>query len=106
MLVSKLICHFYSHSSAFGFLTFTLQDNIVVNAASKKTNQSFRDFQTGISAATYASLGIEQLISKMRTTIMDTIASMQDSEREVIPSFRSAWLAKIHDILHKTVSLN
>ena len=48
MLASKLICYFSSHPAAFGFQASTLLDNISLNSANRKANQSLSDFQTGV----------------------------------------------------------
>ena len=52
-------------------------DNITLNPANKRIDQSLSDFQTGIIAAAPATLDTEQLISHTRTAVVDTIASLQ-----------------------------
>ena len=47
-------------------------------------DQSLSDFQTGY-GATHATLDTEQLISHTRTALVDTTASLQDSDGVVIP---------------------
>ena len=44
MTTSKLIFDFSSHFAAFGFQAATLPDNIVLNAANRKTHKSFFGF--------------------------------------------------------------
>ena len=61
MFACKLNCYFSSHPAAFGLWTSTMPDNIVLNAANKKTNKSFWDFQTGIYAADHATMEMGQL---------------------------------------------
>ena len=43
----------------FGFYTSNPLDNIILNAANKKTNQNLSDFQPGIGTAAHATLGTE-----------------------------------------------
>ena len=48
---------------------------------------------------------MEQLISDTRTSLVDTIASLQDSDGGVRPVPEVLeWLTKIHDILDNAVS--
>ena len=58
--------------------------------------------QTGIAAATHATLDTEQLISHTRTALVDTITCIQGSKGELIPV--SELLSKIHDTLDNAVS--
>ena len=59
----------------------------------------------GIVAAAHTTLDTEQLISYTRNALVDTIATLQDSEGGVIPdSYLHELLMKIHDILDSTVS--
>ena len=60
MSTSKLIC---SHPAAFRFWASTPPDNISLNSAIRKADQSLSDFQTGVGATTHATLDMEQLIS-------------------------------------------
>ena len=72
MTASKLIHHFWvilQHLDS----RLPLPNDIVLNAANKKSNQSLPDFQTGISVAPCAILETEQLISHMTTVLMGTI---------------------------------
>ena len=55
-----------------------------LNDANKKTNQSPLYLQTSFSPALLTTLGTEQLISHMRTAIVDTFTYLQGSEREVV----------------------
>ena len=65
---------------------------------------SLSDLHTGISAAAHATLDTEQLTSCTRTALADTIASLQDSDRKVIPvSEVHEVLTKVHDILYNSV---
>ena len=54
MSASKLIHYFSSHPAAFGFQASTPPDNISLNSANRKVDQSLSDFQTGLSAAAHA----------------------------------------------------
>ena len=57
MTASKFICcFFFSHPAAFGFRASSPQDNITLNAANKKTDQSLTYFQTDIHTAACATL--------------------------------------------------
>ena len=56
MSASKLICYFSSHPAVFGFCVSTPQDNISLNSANRKVDQSLLDFQTGIGVAAHATL--------------------------------------------------
>ena len=62
---SKLIHYFSSHPAAFGFWASTPPDNISLNSANRKADQSLSDFQTGVGAAAHATLDTEQLISHL-----------------------------------------
>ena len=44
MSTSKLICYFSSHPAAFGFWASTPLDNISLNSANTKVDQSLSDF--------------------------------------------------------------
>ena len=68
------------------------------------TDYSLVDFQTGIGAASHDTLDTEQLISHTRTTLFDTIASLQDSNGGLIAASKVHELTKIHDILDSAVS--
>ena len=50
MSASKLIHYFSSHPAAFGFWASTPPDNITLNSANRKADQSLSDFQTGFGA--------------------------------------------------------
>ena len=62
MLASKLIRYFSSHPAAFGFWASTPPDNITLNSANRKADQSLSHFQTGVGTAAHATLDTEQLI--------------------------------------------
>ena len=51
MLASKLIHYFSSHPAGFGFQASTPPDNITLNSANRKADQSLSDFQTGVGAS-------------------------------------------------------
>ena len=105
MLVSKLIHYFSSHPASFGFLTSTPPDNISLNFANRKADQSLSDFQTGFGAVAHATLDIEQLISYLQVALVDTLSSLPEAEGDVIPvSEVCELLLLIHDILDKVVS--
>ena len=55
------------------------QDDITLNHAIRKADQSLSEFQTVTGAAGHATLNIEQLISYARLTLVDTISSLLDS---------------------------
>ena len=65
MSASKLIHLFSSHPATFGFQVSTPPDNITLNSANRKADQSLSDFQTGVGAAAHATLDTEQLISHL-----------------------------------------
>ena len=74
MLASKLICYFSSHPAAFGFWASTPPDNITLNSANRKADQSLCDFQTGVGAAAHATPEREQLISHPRVALVYTLS--------------------------------
>ena len=65
-------------------LVCLLPDNINRNPTNKKTDQCLSDFQTGTGAAAHDTLNTEQLIPHARMVLVDTTASLQDSQRGVI----------------------
>ena len=81
MSASKLIHYFSSHPAAFGFQASTPSDNITLNAANRKADQSLTDFQTGVGAATHVTLDMEQLISCLWVALVDTLFSLPEVER-------------------------
>ena len=85
-----------SHSAAHGF--WALAPPIVFIPANK-TDQSLSDFQIGIIATAHATLEIEELVSQMRSAIMDTITSLQGDDGEVIP------VLEVHDSLYKICNI-
>ena len=105
MLASKLICYFSSHCVAFGFWASTPPDNITLNSANRKADQSLSYFQTGVDAAAHATLDTEQLISHLQVALVDTLSSLPKAEGDVIP-VSEVWelLLRIHDILGKAFS--
>ena len=97
---TKLIHYFSNHPVAFGFQASSPPNNISMNAANKKTDQSPSDFQTGTGAAAHTTLQTEQLTSHTRTAFVDTTASLHSSDGEVIPLSEAHELhTNIHDIL-------
>ena len=105
MSASKLIHYFSSHTAAFGFWASTPLDNISLNSANRKADQSLSDFQTGGGPAAHATFDIQQLISCLWVAIVDTLSSLPKAERDVIPvSEVCELLLQIHGILDKAVS--
>ena len=85
MSASKLIHYFSSHPAAFGFQASTPTDNISLNSAKRKVDQSLSDFQTGVGATAHATLDTEQLISHLQVALVDTLSSLPEAEGDVIP---------------------
>ena len=105
MSASKLIHYFSSHPAAFGFQASTPPDNISLNSANRKVDQSLSDFQTGLGAAAHVTLDTEQLISHLQVALVDTLSSLPEAEGDVIPvSEVHELLLQIHGILDKAVS--
>ena len=105
MSSSKLICYLSSHPAAFGFKASTLLNNITLNSANRKADQSLSDFQAGVGAAAHATLDTEQLISHLRVALVDSLSSLPNAGGGVVPvSEVCELLLKIHDILDKAVS--
>ena len=105
MSASKLICYFSNHPAAFGFWASTPPDNISLNSANRKVDQSLLDFQTGVGAAAHATFDTEQLISHLQVVLVDTLSSLPEVEGDVIPvSEVCELLLRIHGILDKAVS--
>ena len=105
MSASKLICYFSSHPAAFGFWASTPPDNISLNSANRKVDQSLSEFQTGLGATAHATLDTEQLISCLQVALVDTLSSLPEAEGDVIPvSEVCELLLRIHGILDKAVS--
>ena len=83
----------------------TPPDNISLNSANRKADQSLSDFQTGVGAAAYATLDTEQLLSHLQVALVDTLSSLPKAEGDVIPvSEVCELLLWIHGILDKAVS--
>ena len=105
MSASKLIHYFSSHPAAFGFQASTPPDNISLNSAKRKVDQSLSDFQTSVGATAHATLDTEQLISHLQVALVDTLSSLPEAEGDVIPvSEVHESLLWIHGILDKAVS--
>ena len=54
----------------------TLPDNISLNSANRKADQSLLDFQTSVGAAAHATLDTVQLISHLQVALVDTLSSL------------------------------
>ena len=105
MSASKLIHYFSSHPAAFGFWASTPPDNISLNSANRKGDQSLSDFQTGVGAAAHSTLDTEQLISCLWVALVDTLSSLPEAEGDIIPvSEVCELLLWICGILDKAVS--
>ena len=105
MSASKLIHYFSSHPAAFGFRASTPPDNISLNSANRKVDQSLSDFQTGLGATAHATLDTEQLISCLQVALVDTVSSLPEAEGDVFPvSEVRELLLQIHGISDKAVS--
>ena len=105
MSASKLIHYFSSHPAAFGFWASTPPDNITLNSANRKVDQSLSDFQTGLGATAHATFDTEKLISHLQVALVDTLSSLLEAEGDVIPvSEVHELLLQIHGILDKAVS--
>ena len=105
LATSKLIHYFSSYPATFGFWTSTLPDNISLNSANRKADQSLLDFQTGVGTTAHATLDTEQLVSHLQVALVDTLSSLPEAEGNVIPvSELHELLLWIHDILDKAVS--
>ena len=91
MSASKLIHDFSRCPAAFQFWSSTSPDNITLNPASRKAEQSLSEFQTGIGAAACVTLNTDQLIPHLRIALalVDTISSLPDSKAGVIPVHRT-----------------
>ena len=93
MSASKLIHYFPSHLAAYGFWASSPPDNIILNLAKKKTDQSLSDFQTDIGSSAHITVGTEWLISHTRTALTDTVASLQGSDGGVIAA------SEVHELI-------
>ena len=69
MSASQLICYISSHPAAFGFWASMPPDDITLNSANRKADQSLSDFQTSVGAAAHATLDTEQLISHLQVAL-------------------------------------
>ena len=76
-----------------------------MNSANRKVDQSLSEFQTGVGAASYATLDTEQLISHLQVALVDTFSSLPEAEGDVISvSEVRKLLLQLHGILDKAVS--
>ena len=63
------------------------------------------DFQTGVVGTAHATLDREQLISHLQVALDDTLSSLPEADRGIIPvSEVHELLLKIHDILDKNIT--
>ena len=85
MSTSECICHFSNYPFAFRFKASSPLDNTTLNVADKKTDQIPADFHIWIGATAHAILIIDQFFSHSRTILIDTLDTLQGSDREVIP---------------------
>ena len=105
MSTSKLIHYFPSHPAAFRFWASTPPDNISLNSANSKVDQSLSDFQTCLGATAHATLDTEQPISHLQVGLVDTLSLLPEAEGDVISvSEVCELLLWIHGILDKAVS--
>ena len=105
MSASNLICYFSGHPAAFGFWASTPPDNISLNSANRKVDQSLSDFETGVGATAHTTLDTEQLICCLQVALVDTLSSLPEAEGDVIPVSEVCELfLQIHSILDKAVS--
>ena len=105
MSASKLIRYFSSHPAAFGFWASTPPDNISLNSANRKADQSLLDFQTGVGATAHATFDTDQLISHLQVALSNTFSSLPEAQGDVIPVCEvHELLLWIHGILDKAVS--
>ena len=74
MAASKLIHYFSSNPADFGFQASTPSDNISLNSANRKADQSLSDFQTAVGATAHATLDTEQLFSHLWVALVDTLS--------------------------------
>ena len=82
-----------------------MPDNISLNSANRKADQSLLDFQTGAGATAHATFDTEQLISHLQVALVNTLSSLPEAEGDVIPvSEVHELLLWIHGILDKAVS--
>ena len=80
-------------------------DNITLNPAKRKSDQSLSEFQTGSAVAAHTVLNMEQLISCIRVALVDIVSPVPDSEGGVIPVLEvHELLTKVPDILNNVVS--
>ena len=85
MSASKLIHYFSSHPAAFAFRASTPPDNISLNSANRKADQSLLDFQNGLGATAHDTLETEQLISHLQVGLVDNLSSLPEAEGDAIP---------------------
>ena len=104
MLASKLIWYFSSHPTAFAVRASTPWDNITLNSANRKADQSLSNFQTGVGAAAHATLDMEQLISCLWVALVGTLPYCLRLREMLYLCLKCMNYFWIHDILEKTVS--
>ena len=85
MSASKLIHYFSSHPTGFGFQASTPPDNITLNSANRKFDQSLLKFSDWYWCCTaHATLDTEQLISHLQVALVDTLSSLPEAKGDVI----------------------
>ena len=105
MSASKLIFYFSSCPATDGFWASLPPDNITLNPANKRTNESLSDFQTHIGKTVHATIETEQLISHTRTALLDKSISLRGSDGGLIAaSVVHGLLTVIHDIVGSAMS--
>ena len=80
MIASKLIHYFCSHPVDIVFLASSSLDETTLNASNKKTDQNLSNVQTCSSAAIQAKLDTKKCIFCTRTTHVDNVVSLWDSD--------------------------
>ena len=104
MSTSKLIPYFSSHPAAFGFQASTPPDNISLNSANRKVDQSLRFSDwSGCHCTCYS--WHRATYFHLQVALVDTLSSLPEAEGDVIPvSEVCELLLQIHGILDKAVS--
>ena len=86
MSASKLIHYFSSHPAAFGFGASTPPDNISLNSANRKVDQSLSlIFRLVLGAAAHATLDTGGTYFSSPGCLVDTLSTLPEAEGDVIP---------------------